>query len=153
MKRTDFMRQNPAKETQYKWLIGIDCGVKTGFCVYSKWDKRIRKIDTVKIHVAMEAVKNWHQQNPGEVLVRVEDARQATFGRQLDFNKAQGAGSIKRDAKIWEDYLEDIGVDYEMVRPNKKTTKWTAEAFKKVTGHSESGNEHARDAAMIVFGF
>lgn len=153
MKRDNFMHQFPPKEKKYKYLIGIDCGVQTGFCVYSKWDKRIRKIDTLKIHVAMLAVRNWHSQYPGEVLVRVEDARQATFGRQLDFHKAQGAGSVKRDAKIWEDYLEDLGVDYEMVRPNKKTTKWTAETFKKVTGHSEGGSEHARDSAMLVYGF
>lgn len=137
----------------YRYLIGIDTGTKTGICVYGTIDKRIRHISTCKIHEAMKSVEYWEESNPGEVFVRVEDARKATYGRQDDFHKAQGAGSVKRDAKIWEDFLESLKIDFEMVRPNNKITKLNNETFKKITGYCERVSEHAMDAAMLVYGY
>ncbi|MEO6610724.1 MAG: hypothetical protein ABIT05_01285 [Chitinophagaceae bacterium] len=137
---------------RYKYLIGIDCGVQTGLCVWSRWDKNIRTLTTVKIHTAMEAVKGWHNTNPGEVKVRVEDARKRKWFGKSDREQLQGAGSIKRDAKIWEDFLSDIGVDFEMVPPKNNKTKMADGFFKKVTGHTGSTTEHSRDAAMLVYG-
>lgn len=137
---------------KYAYLIGIDTGVSTGFCVWSHFEKRIIQLDTVKIHTAMESVKFWHETNPGEVLVRVEDARKATYGRKQDAYKAQGAGSVMRDARIWEDYLEDLGVDYELVRPDNRVTKWDADTFKKATGYSGQTSNHARDSCLMVYG-
>lgn len=136
---------------QYKYYIGIDCGVQTGICVWSKEDKKIRHIATVKIHEAMEGVKFWHQSNPGQVFVRVEDARKVIF--KTDLVKAQGAGSVKRDAIIWEDYLEWLKIDFEMVRPKKQITKLSAAAFKQITKYDGSTSSHARDAGMLVYGF
>jgi len=137
----------------YKYYIGIDPGVKTGFCVWSKEDQRIRHLRTVPIHEAMEAVKYWHTTNPGQVLVVVEDARQATYGRKDDMHKAQGAGSVKRDCSIWQAYLEYLKVDYRTTRPKKSTTKLSADAFKKLTQFTGITSSHARDACMLVFGF
>lgn len=136
----------------WRYCIGIDPGVKTGFCVWSKEDKRIRQLRTVKIHEAMEAVRVWHKDWPGQVVVVVEDARQATFNRQSDGFKAQGAGSVKRDCSIWEGYLDFLKVEYRMVRPKKSSTKLNPVAFKKITGHGEVTSSHARDACMLVFG-
>ena len=50
----------------------------------------------------------------------------------------QGAGSIKMDAKIWEDFLMDIGVNHEMVSPAKNRTKLKADTFKTYTGWTTS---------------
>jgi hypothetical protein len=136
----------------YKYYIGIDCGVNTGIAVWSKAEKRLRHLDTVMIHQAMDLVKRLHASNPGEVFARVEDARLAVFGRQNDIHRAQGAGSVKRDARIWEDFLTDINVPFEMTRPRKAVTKLKADAFKKMTGCRTAGSSHARDAAMLVFG-
>jgi hypothetical protein len=142
---------------RYKYYIGIDCGVKTGMCVWSAFDKRIRHISTVKIHQAMAGVKFWHDGNPKEIFVRVEDARKRTWvpwqeNEKAERGKREGAGSVKRDAIIWEDFLEELGVDFEMVAPKDNKTKLTAEAFKAVTRYDGTTSEHARDAAMLVFG-
>ncbi len=67
--------------------------------------------------------------------------------------KQQGAGSVKRDCKIWEDFLTDLDIPFEMVAPRKGMTKYSAAAFKKLTGYEGKTSEHARDAAMLVFGF
>jgi hypothetical protein len=136
-----------------RYCIGIDPGTKTGFCVWSKEDKRIRHLRTVKIHEAMEAVKFWHTAWPGQVVVVVEDARQATYSRQQDAHKAQGAGSVKRDCSIWDDYLTFLKVDYRMVRPKKAATKFSDAAFKAATNWTERmPSSHAKDACMLVFG-
>lgn len=135
----------------WRYCIGIDPGVKTGFCVWSKEDQRIRQLRTVSIHEAMEAVKVWHKNWPGQVVVVVEDARQATYGRQNDEHKAQGAGSVKRDCSIWDGYLHFLGVDSRMVRPKKASTKWDAQTFKRVTGFTGITSSHARDACLLVF--
>lgn len=136
----------------YRYCIGIDPGVKTGYCLWIKPDKRILNLRTSPIHEAMDEVRFWNKEFPGTLLVVVEDARQATYGRIKDLHKAQGAGSVKRDCSIWEEYLKWLGVDYKMVRPKKASTKWSADVFKRATGWAGTTSSHARDAAMLVFG-
>lgn len=136
---------------KYKYYIGIDCGVATGITVWSKYDANIRHIATVKIHEAMEAVKFWHEAYKDEVLVRVEDARKRKWFGKAGREQLQGAGSIKRDAKIWEDFLDDLKVDYEMVAPKNNKTKLSSEDFKRLTKYQKATSEHARDSAMLVW--
>jgi hypothetical protein len=130
-------------------IVGIDCGVKTGFAAWSPVDKKFLILETLKIHQAMEKVKMLAERL--RLFVRVEDARQVKF--KTEGFKAQGAGSVKRDAKIWEDFLEEHGIPFEMVRPAKAITKKNAEDFRKLTGHEEQTSSHARDAAMLVLGY
>ena len=89
-------------------------------------------------------------------LGRVEDSRQRTwFGkivsREEERKKLQGVGSVKRDASIWDDFLKDLGVKYEMVAPKQNVTKLSQDRFKSYTGWAKQTNEHSRDAAMLVF--
>ena len=65
--------------------------------------------------------------------------------------KAQGVGSVKRDAQIWEDWCIEQEFNYIMVHPKANATKTKADLFKKITGWTGRTNEHARDAAMLVF--
>lgn len=99
----------------------------------------------------MNLIRQWHNTRSG-MLVRVEDARQATWNRKEDVHRAKGAGSVMRDASIWEDFLEDLGIDYEMVRPRKEFTKWKENAFRSLTKFKGRTSEHARDAALLVYG-
>lgn len=143
---------------QYKYYIGIDCGVNTGICAWSKEDKQIFYLDTLRIHKAMDLVRNWHAHYPGEIMVRVEDARLRKWVPWQKNEKAErgvreGAGSVKRDAIIWEDFLTDLGIPFEMVAPKNNKTKVTAQYFQQMTGYNGTTSEHARDAAMLVFGF
>jgi TATA-box binding protein (TBP) (component of TFIID and TFIIIB) len=141
------------KRTKYQVMIGIDCGVNTGICVYIPDTKYLRLVATKKIHEAMDDVKYWKSVTPGGILVRVEDARKRTWFGKATKEVLQGAGSIKRDSKIWEDFLKDLNVDYEMVAPKNNKTKLSAPVFSKMTGYPLPTNEHGRDAAMLVVGF
>jgi hypothetical protein len=129
-------------------VIGIDPGVTTGFAV---WDALSRKLLRVESHSILKAHR--------EVLflmgalVVFEDARKirigggATFG---DRNRLQGVGSVKRDSAIWEEFLTMHGLPF--VSRKASATKLDDEPFRKLTGWTGRTNNHARDAAMIVFG-
>jgi len=134
--------------------IGIDAGTKTGFAA---WDNRLKKflqITTLQIHEAMRIVSDYKDHN---IYVRVEDARKRTWygkmSREQERSKLQGVGSVKRDCSIWDDFLKDLGVRYEMVEPKRNVTKLSHEQFVNLTGYDKRTNEHSRDAAMLVFGF
>lgn len=139
---------------QYQYYIGIDTGVNTGFAMWSRATKTLTSVETLSIHKAMERVKGIVlPMAVGMVLVRVEDARKRKVFGETGREKLQGAGSIKRDAKIWEDFLTDLKVDFEMVAPRNNKTKLNAATFKQMTRFTKETNEHGRDAAMLVFGF
>lgn len=137
----------------YEIYIGIDAGVHTGFAVYDTKSKRLIKIVTIKIHEAMFLILNYKQEYP-RLKVIVEDARLRTwYGNDKgDRAKSQGVGSVKRDCQIWDDFLRDTNIPYEMKHPKRNKTKLDAAPFKKITGWTERTNEHGRDAAMLVFG-
>lgn len=140
------------KNNNHKIFIGIDCGVNTGLCIWDKSKKEIVVLCTMKIHEAIKTVECWHVIHDTDVFVRVEDARLRTWFGKAGKEQLQGAGSIKRDSGIWDDFLKDLGVDYEMVPPKKNKTKLNSERFKQITGYTDKTNEHARDAAMLVYG-
>jgi hypothetical protein len=136
--------------------IGIDTGVNTGIAVWDSEKKEFITVGSQTIHEALFEVNRYdlmqkiRSDKPSSIKVRVEDARQRKYitgGRE----KLQGAGSVKRDAKIWEDFLSDYNIPYEMVAPKYNKTKLTAEAFKKLTGWEAKTNSHGRDAAMLIF--
>lgn len=141
--------------------IGIDPGVHTGVGVWDSDAKRL-EVYTMRIDQALRLVRLlWEdqQQERCELSLRVvvEDARQRRWiPREFSWSevkgRAQGAGSIKRDCQIWEDFLVAHGIRYEMQPPRKGMTKWTSEAFARVTGYAHRTSNHGRDAAMLVFG-
>jgi hypothetical protein len=133
---------------KYWYFVGIDTGVKTGLAFWVPEVKHLG-IYTYPIHVAMDTVQTMQRHI---VKILVEDSRQAVFGRQLQQHRLKGAGSVMRDAKIWEDFLTDLKVPFEMVRPRKQLTKLNADTFRKITGYTGKTSEHGRDAAMLVFG-
>lgn len=132
--------------------IGVDTGVKTGFAIWNKTKKCFDEISTMTITKALFKVKQLHDKGV-KMIVVVEDARQARFGRNTatDRHKLQGAGSVKRDAKIWQDFLTENDIPHVMVRPQKKITKMNKEQFTNQTGYTGSTSEHSRDAAMLVW--
>ncbi len=138
--------------------IGIDTGVDTGYAEWSTVQRCFISVRTLKIHKAMSYVKDLHETHPGEVIVRIEDARlRKWFGtermtREEERTRLQGVGSVKRDAVVWEDFLHDIGVKFEMVAPRHNVTKLGSDQFKAYTKWAKRTSEHARDAAMLVFG-
>lgn len=137
---------------RYKILVGIDTGVNTGFAVWNKDTKNLEEIITLPIHKAMFKVKEMHQSGK-DVFVRVEDARKRKWFGSNSNVKLQGAGSVKRDCSIWEDFLTDLNIPFELVAPKNNKTKLSKQQFKQATGYQGVTSEHSRDAAMLVYNF
>ena len=136
-------------------LIGIDPGVNTGVAAWDRAAGMFVMVDSGTITEVMEAVTLWsHERN---FKVFFEDARQRRWipdtrdlGREM--GRRQGAGSVKRDCQIWEDFCRENGIPYEAVAPQRNRTKLSAAEFARLTGWKGRTNEHGRDAAMLVFG-
>lgn len=132
-------------------FIGIDTGKNTGFAVWDSIKQEFQEISTYKIHRAMERVLEWVQTG-SPVIVYFEDARKRQwFGSDKGRAQLQGAGSIKRDAVIWEDFLKDKGIAFVAIPPVKGATKWSVLNFNQVTKWTKRTTEHARDAALLVY--
>lgn len=134
-----------------KYDIGIDPGKHTGLTVYDPSNKNIISIDTMLIHSAIEFVYRLHNENMVR-MVYLEDARKRGHGGPKGDPKRQGAGSIKRDCTIWEDFLKDNDIKFTLVAPQSNTTKLDAKRFMSLTGWQQRTNEHGRDSAMLVWG-
>ena len=134
-------------------LIGIDTGTHTGIALYDLSARAFGYIETVKIHEAMRMVGDAYEKYGKSLMVLFEDARLRKWYAGAGREKLQGAGSIKRDCNIWDDYLNDLGVNYVAVPPKHNITKLNETQFRAITGWTLRTSEHARDAAMLVFGF
>ncbi|MCP4141265.1 MAG: hypothetical protein GY755_13445 [Chloroflexi bacterium] len=132
-------------------VIGIDTGVTTGVAMYCVDAGILVYVDSGMIHSQMDYIKRNH--SISKIFVRVEDARKRKWFGNSGKERLKGAGSVCRDAKIWEDFLTDLGIPFEMVAPKDNKTKLSAEAFEKITGWKGRTNEHSRDAAMLCFKF
>jgi hypothetical protein len=137
---------------KHQFLIGIDPGVQTGIALWDRASKSLQKIETVSIIEAQHFLLRQKDQWP-HIFLRIEDARQRKWFGNAGREKLQGAGSIKRDCSIWEEFCQFHGIEYELVKPKNNKTKMDADIFKKCTGWKARTSEHARDAAMLVFGY
>lgn len=129
-------------------FIGIDTGTHTGFAVWDTKQKRLTELTTLKIHKAMERVAQLSLSD--DIAVYFEDARLRKWFGSAGREQLQGAGSVKRDCSIWEDFLKDLEVEYHPIPPKNNTTKMNADFFSKITGYKGKTSEHARDAAFLV---
>lgn len=134
-----------------KIKIGIDTGVNTGIAVSQ--DGVLKVVDCMTITQAMKFILDNYPSS--DTKLYIEDARLwvGFHGKTKQTeSKRQGAGSVKRDAKIWEDWCKENGYDALFVKPMGKHLKKDAKDFKRITGWQGSTNDHKRDAAMIVLG-
>lgn len=131
--------------------IGIDPGTRTGMAVWDSKERKFLSLETLPIHRAMVEVMNLRIGR--DIQVVFEDARQRKwYGKGNTNAKLQGAGSVKRDCSIWEDFCKDYGIPFRAIPPVKGATKITPEYFKMVSHYQGRTSEHSRDAAMLVIG-
>ena len=131
--------------------IGIDPGTDTGVAVWDTREKRFLSLATMPIHRALALVYDYHLHNDTEVVF--EDARlRKWFGYGDTSAKAQGAGSVKRDCSIWEDFCKDFGIHYRLGNPGDCPTIVEKSYFEMISGWKGRTSEHSRDAAMLVIG-
>ncbi len=135
-----------------KYLIGIDPGVTTGMAIYCRETKSYETITSSTITVAMETLLRFCTEHKGNVRVRLEDSRLRKWFANAGREKLQGAGSIKRDCQILEEFLTHHAIPFELVAPKNNRTKLDAATFRKYTGWQGKTNEHQRDAGMLVAG-
>ena len=133
--------------------IGIDPGEHTGVAVWDTDQRAFRLLATLPLHKALDLVREFS----ADARVVFEDARQRTwFPRERNASeyrgRLMGAGAAKRDARIWEEFLTDERIPFEAHKPEAGGTKWSADYFARITGYKGRCSEHARDAALLVFG-
>lgn len=136
--------------------IGIDTGVHTGIAVWDSEKRKFVYLETLKIHEALQIVSSYAYKDI-PLCVRFEDARQRKwipFAKNMtgELGRAQGAGYVKAHCQIWEDFLRDKDIPFEMIAPRRNVTKLSAEQFERITGYKARTSEHSRDAAMLVYG-
>ena len=135
--------------------FGIDPGVNTGLALWK--DGELKVVETVNIVRAMGRILAAFDQALDDITVVYEDARQRQWlPRERNASeyrgKLMGAGSVKRDCEIWEEFCKVYDIKCIAVRPRPGMTKWSAETFAAVTGWKGRTSNHARDAALLVFG-
>ena len=133
-----------------RYHIGIDTGRHTGVAVWDTETRRLVAMETVTITKAMEIVLAYR--NIGSVMLRIEDARQRKWYGNTGRERLKGAGSVCRDATVWEDWCKEKGISCEFVAPRCNKTKMDKAQFKFTTKWIGKTSEHSRDAAMLVFG-
>ena len=135
--------------------FGIDPGVNTGLALWK--DGELKVVETVNIVQAMGRIIAAVDQVEDEITVVFEDARLRKYlPRECNASeyrgKLMGAGSVKRDCEIWEEFCKVYDLGCIPVPPRPGMTKWTAETFARVTGYKGRTSNHARDAALLVYG-
>ena len=135
--------------------IGIDPGTHTGVAVWDTREGKFLSLETLLIHRAMTFILTWSlkaEETGQEIQVVFEDARQRKWYGKESNDKLQGAGSVKRDCSIWEDFCRDYQIPFVAVPPMKGGTKVSESYFKTLSGWKGRTSNHARDAAMLVIG-
>lgn len=137
------------------YWIGIDCGEHTGLAVWDSIERRLLKVETMPLHRAFGVVTVLWNLHPQNIRVVFEDARKRKYipseRNVAEYRgKLMGAGAVKRDAKIWEEFLTDYDIPFIAQAPRAGLTKWNADYFARVTGWQGRTSEHSRDAALLV---
>lgn len=133
-------------------IIGVDPGTHTGVAVWDSAAAKFLSVEALPVHRALEFVRN-QLQGMHCLPVIFEDARLRIWFGQSGREVLQGAGAAKRDAAIWDAFLEDMGCPYIARKPAAGSTKWSAEQFRRLTGWQFKTNEHGRDAGVLVYGY
>lgn len=132
-------------------VVGIDPGVLTGLAVWDKFRRELRVVASMGAMAAMAQVSGLNRDGCLRGVV-FEDARLRTWFGIKGREAWQGAGSIKRDCSLWEEFLRLHSIEFKAVSPRQKGSKLDAAAFERLTGWPHRTNEHSRDAGLLVFG-
>lgn len=136
---------------KYDCVIGIDPGVQTGFAVWLPGLQKLHMVETFGILDAFEWIQNHFITHYENVFVRIENPNLRKWFGNSGREVLQGAGSVKRDYRIWQEFLESRNIPYEDVAPKNIKTKVKADYFKKLTGWQGRTSSHGRDAALLCF--
>jgi hypothetical protein len=135
-----------------KLYVGIDPGVNTGIAI---WDKPAKTLElkTVMIHQGFDLLRSL---KPDIEAVIIENPNLWNYFTNHKQARArlQGAGSVKRDFKAWQDFFATEGIPFISVRPDKKRNQIATDKtlFANATGYTGQSSQHCRVAAMLIVG-
>lgn len=138
---------------RFRYAIGIDPGIRTGVAIWDRDKKDFELLSTMGIIEAIRVLEKYISDPENPVFVRIEDPNQRKWYGENSEAKKQGAGSVKRDFKIFKDFLEKNKVPYHAVNPKYLRTKVDKVVFRKITGYAGSTSNHSRDAGLMVYRF
>ena len=137
-------------------VVGIDPGCNTGMAV---WDTSDRQFLDIRCSGIVDAMRYLYElQSVRQIgLIVFEDARKRKWlprekSIQEFKGRAMGAGSVRRDSSIWEEWCRTYAIPFIGRPPHAGMTKLSDIQFQGITGYDRRTNEHGRDAAMLVFG-
>ena len=133
-------------------IIGIDPGKNTGVAAYSTKTKSLIMCETCSIIEAMETIKDFMADDKLSIEIVYEDAKKRRWFGKSGREKLQGAGSIKRDCTIWEEFAKYHQIPCTGVAPSAGSTKMNKDTFARITGWIGRTSVHARDSALLVIG-
>ena len=148
----------------HKYSIGIDPGVNMGFCLYDKTARKIVKLDTLEFWELFDALDEIKQYiAPQNIIFYIENSalNKPTFVKlggdtQKKVQKiSRNVGSNQRESTLLIEGIRRYGFTVIEVKPTGvrgQKRKWDESFFKKVTGYAGRSSQHARDAAMLVYG-
>ena len=135
-------------------ILGIDPGKRTGLAFYDVEAGTLTRCEALDFWEAVEAVTEAADTIAGAV---VEDARRiGLYARRDDLRgrrrdaAARSVGEIDAQVRLWLELLERLAIPTATEQPTRQ--KWDAATFASLTGWEGRTNEHARDAARLVFG-
>ena len=130
--------------------IGIDTGVNTGIAV--SVDGKLTVVASMTITKAFALVAQYPAD---QTKLYIEDARKwrGWKGKTKQTEaRLQGAGAVKLDAQIWEDWCKENGYIAVFIAPYHNNTKLDQKDFERITKWAGRTNNHSRVAAMLIFG-
>lgn len=132
--------------------IGIDPGTHTGMAVVE--DGILTMVKTLGITQAMKWIRIMRENRYDHITLHIENPNLRKFFGKTGREKLQGAGSIKRDYSIWEEFAKEEGITLVPVPPASIGSQFDNEAvFKAATGWTARTSKHGRDAVKIVIKF
>ncbi len=156
--------------TKVQKILAVDSGVNTALCLLNV-SRETLQIELLKSYTLYESLKITEQliNTNNNILIAVEDARLCKIYNK-DFQRSvkasQGVGSVKRDAKIWEEFfnyhnIKEISKDntnnisYKFINPLNVTLRKASKdtlirVYKNFEEHLSKTNQHARDAFCIA---
>jgi hypothetical protein len=138
-----------------KIYIGIDPGTSTGLAVICAGNYHI--IRTAGIIEAMNMVLYYKNNFPdiyGPVSVYCENPYKRIWYGDTGRERLQGAGSVKRDFAIWQEFCNYNNLEFTGVAPREIGCEFDRLAvFTAATGWTQRTSQHARDAAKIIYRF
>ncbi len=150
-----------------RYFIGLDAGRQTGLAVWDAKGQRFAREDAPAVWDALVTTGFWQAYeivlgfNADDAVIVIEDPskNRTTFDHGVPRSEraarrrekiSRNVGSNAREAALLATGLERQG--YRVCRVRPRSRKLSADAFRRLTRYQGRTSQHARDAAMLVFG-